>query len=136
MSAPCNPFPGVCQGEYQQDHNQKASDRKSIEITDAKLLRNFRVWAGSGTSPDDAKSLIVDWSRGRVAEAPKGLQRYEVDFYARFPDERLIYLVFYQYDPVNRSDTYRSPAKLMKGTGLTWVPSSMAMRSQGRWLQR
>lgn len=89
----------------------RGSDRRSIEITDAKLLEKFRVWAGPGTSSNDARSLIVDWSSGPVAEAPKGLPRYEVDFYAKLPDERLIYVVFYQYNPSTAQGYVYIPGK-------------------------
>ena len=37
-----------------------------IEITDAKVLANFSVWTGSGTSTADRQGLIIDWSRGPV----------------------------------------------------------------------
>jgi hypothetical protein len=81
--------------------------RVPIEITDPKTLANFSVWTGPGTSctgagcPErsarQAESFIVDWSQA-VAEPPSGLQRYEVSFYAKTPKERLIYVVFYEYD--------------------------------------
>lgn len=70
-----------------------------IEITDPKVLADFRVWAGPGTSSNEQESLIVNWSQGADAERPSGLQRYEVSFYAKLPEEQLIYVVFYEYDP-------------------------------------
>jgi hypothetical protein len=73
--------------------------RTPIEITEAKVLAHFQVWTGPGTSSNEAKSFIIDWSQGPAAERPKGLQRYEVSFYAKLPSERLIYVVFYEYDP-------------------------------------
>ena len=75
-----------------------------IDITDPKTLANFSVWTGTGTgctgdcSPPSPESFIVDWSQP-VAHHPSGLHRYEVSFYAKMPDERLIYVVFYEYDP-------------------------------------
>src|SRR5207247_1164724 len=69
-----------------------------IEITDPKTLANFFVWTGTGTSCTGAcstpstESFIVDWSKP-IADHPSGLHRYEVSFYAKMPDERLIYLV-------------------------------------------
>jgi len=75
-----------------------------IEITDPKTLANFFVWTGTGTSCTGAcstpstESFIVDWSQP-IADHPSGLHRYEVSFYAKMPDERLIYVVFYEYDP-------------------------------------
>ena len=83
----------------------KGADLKTpIEITDPKVLTEFQVWSGPGTSSSapgfnpNAPGFIVDWSQA-VAEPPKGLQRYEVSFYAKIPTERLIYVVFYEYDP-------------------------------------
>jgi hypothetical protein len=83
----------------------KGADLKTpIEITDPKVLTEFQVWSGPGTSSSapgfnpNAPGFIVDWSQA-VAEPPKGLQRYEVSFYAKIPNERLIYVVFYAYDP-------------------------------------
>jgi hypothetical protein len=75
-----------------------------IEITDPKMLANFGVWTGTGTScspncpPPSPESFIVDWSQPET-DHPSGLHRYEVSFYAKMPDERLIYVVFYEYDP-------------------------------------
>ena len=34
-----------------------------------------------------------------MADHPGGLHRYQVSFYAKMPDERLIYVVFYEFDP-------------------------------------
>jgi hypothetical protein len=75
-----------------------------IEITDPKMLANFGVWTGTGTScapdcpPPSPESFIVDWSQPET-DHPSRLHRYEVSFYAKMPDERLIYVVFYEYDP-------------------------------------
>ncbi len=82
----------------------KGADLKTpIEITD---FRNFKdvdinVWAGPGVTvngKEQTEGFIADWSQP-VTEPPKGLQRYEVSFYAKFPDERLVYVVLYGYDP-------------------------------------
>jgi len=70
-----------------------------IEITGPKVLTEFQVWSGPGTSSSapgfnpNAPGFVVDWSQA-VAEPPKGLQRYEVSFYAKMPNRRLIYVVF------------------------------------------
>ena len=79
-----------------------------IEITNPKTLANFIVWTGPGTTctmadgtscaPPGTEGFIVDWSRP-VEHPPSGLHRYEVSFYAKVPDERLIYVVSYEYDP-------------------------------------
>jgi hypothetical protein len=76
-----------------------------IEITDPKTLAHFNVWSGPGSSWSGGKSpptwvdtFSMDWFQD-VTEHPKGLQRYEVSCYAKLPNERLIYVVFYEYDP-------------------------------------
>src|ERR1700693_6604577 len=66
-----------------------------IEITDPKILANFNVWTGPGTSgtvPKGADRFVIEWSQG-ATERPKGLQRYEVSFYAKFSNEKLVYVV-------------------------------------------
>jgi hypothetical protein len=78
----------------------KGADLKTpIEITDPKVLKSFFVWGGPGRSSIQPGSFIIDWSQGPAAEPPKGLPRYEVSFYAKMPNERIIYVVFYERDP-------------------------------------
>jgi hypothetical protein len=89
----------------------KGPDRKLIEITDPKILANFRVWAGPETSSNEARSLIVDWSRGPIAEPSPRLQRYEIDFYVKLPEERLMYVVFYEFDASSRQGYVYLPGK-------------------------
>jgi len=74
-----------------------------IAITDPKTLATFDIWSGPGTSgwisahPKEADRFLIDWSHG-VTERPQRLQRYQVSFYAKWPTERVIYVVFYEYD--------------------------------------
>jgi hypothetical protein len=87
----------------------KGADLKTpIEITDPKTLANIHIWTGPGTSSSEpgfnpnTPGFIINWSQGPIAEPPKGLQRYEVSFYAKMPNERLVYVVFYEYDPMTQ----------------------------------
>ncbi len=75
---------------------------KPIEIMDPKTLANFNVWTGPGTFSTqqpglkvDAASFIIDWYQGSIAEAPKGLHKYQVSFYSEEQSNRPIYVVFY-----------------------------------------
>jgi hypothetical protein len=75
----------------------KGADLKTpIEITNPKILAEFPVWTGPGTGSSDpgfdsnVPGFIIDWSQGAIEEPPKGLQRYEVSFWAKLPKERLI----------------------------------------------
>ena len=75
-----------------------------IAITDSNMVAHFNVWTGPGTWSNvpgfnpNAPGFIVDWAQAATAPAT-GLQRYEVSFYEKIPDERLTYVVFYEYDP-------------------------------------
>lgn len=89
-----------------------------IEITDPNILANFNVWAGVGTSSTSSgvttqgdRGFIIDWPRGAVTERPKGLTRYQVSFHAKLPDERLVYVVIYEYDPANDQGYVYLPGK-------------------------
>ncbi len=87
-----------------------------IEITDPSVLAKFFVWTGAGTSctgcssPPSTQSFIVDWSHP-MADHPGGLHRYEVSFYAKMPDERLIYVVFYEFAPASEHGYIYFPGK-------------------------
>jgi hypothetical protein len=87
-----------------------------IQITDPKTLANFVVWTGAGTdctgtcSTPSPESFIVNWSQP-VADHPNGLHRYEVSFYAKMPDERLIYVVFYEHHPATEHGYVYFPGK-------------------------
>lgn len=71
-----------------------------IEISDPKLLANFSVWAGPGTSTADQQGFIVDWSQGPVRETPNAVRRYQVAFYAGAPpNEQIVYVVYYAFNP-------------------------------------
>jgi hypothetical protein len=74
--------------------------KRPIEIIDPKILANFMVWTGPGTSGADRQGLIIDWSEGPVRETPNTLRRYQVSFYAgASPQERMVYVVYYVINP-------------------------------------
>ena len=77
----------------------KGADLKTpVEISDPKILTNFRVWTGPGTSSADRQGLIVDWSQGPVREPPQSVRRYQVSFYAD-PKDQIVYVVYYAFSP-------------------------------------
>ena len=75
-----------------------------IEIVDPVILSKFNVWTGPGTWSSDpafnanAPGFIIDWSSGTVPEVPDRLTCYKVSFYAKLPNERLVYVVYYAQD--------------------------------------
>ena len=96
----------------------KGADLKTpIEITNPKILTEFPVWTGPGTSSVDprfnsnAPGFIIDWSQGAIEEPPKGLQRYEVSFWAKLPKKKLIYVVLYEYDPATEQGYVYLPGR-------------------------
>ena len=109
-----------------------------IEITDPKTLANFFVWTGAGTSCTGAcstpstESFIVDWSQP-IADHPSGLHRYEVSFYAKMPDERLIYVVFYEYDPATEHGYVYFPGRTEEWYRLN--VSNIFHGVEGKWFR-
>jgi hypothetical protein len=106
-----------------------------IEITDPKTLANFSVWAGTGTGctpcpPPNPESFIVDWSQP-MADHSSGLHHYQVSFYAKMPDEQLIYVVFYEYDPAKEHGYVYLPGRTEE-----WYPlnvSTILHGVEGKW---
>lgn len=108
-----------------------------IEITDAKTLANFAVWTGPGTScsgcpKPGTESFIVNWSQP-VAAPAKGLQRYEVSFYAKMPNERLVYVVFYEYDPATAHGYIYLPGRADESYSLNM--GTIARGVEGKWFR-
>jgi hypothetical protein len=66
-----------------------------MEISDPKLLANFQVWTGPGTSSGGGQGFIVDWSQGLVREALRSPRRYQVSFYAEGLKDQVIYVVYW-----------------------------------------
>ncbi len=110
-----------------------------ILITDPKTLAHFNVWSGPGSSwsggkpaPTWVETLIIDWSQD-VTEHPKGLQRYEVSCYAKLPNERLIYVVFYEYDPVTERGYIYLPGRTDEWYRLN--VGTIGRGVEGRWFR-
>jgi hypothetical protein len=77
----------------------KGADLKiPIRISDPKILENFQVWTGPGTSTDDRQSLIIDWSQGPVKKPPESFRRYQIAFHTD-PHEQIVYVVYYAFSP-------------------------------------
>ena len=117
MAAPPEIF---AKGETSKITISGADLKVPIEITDPSILVNFNVWSGVGTSSTVAgvttqgdRGFIIDWPVGAVAEPPKVLTRYQVSFRAKFSEEkeRLVYAVFYEYDPANDKGYVYLPGK-------------------------
>jgi hypothetical protein len=66
-------------------------DHKYIEITDGIRLSRFPVRAGPGTSSNDTKSLRLTVTG--IGGETSGIRRYQLKFYVKPPDERLVYVV-------------------------------------------
>jgi|HubBroStandDraft_5_1064220.scaffolds.fasta_scaffold44802_3 hypothetical protein len=120
-----------------------------VRITDAKI-ENFSPWAGPGTSTngvENTEGFIVDWKAGVVKSHGAGLQHYEVSFYASCHTEtndprcltkasftvgmRLVYVVFYDYDPSLPRGFVYLPGK---GSSFYYLNmGSIARGCEGNW---
>ncbi len=120
-----------------------------LRITDAKI-EAFSPWAGPGTSSDGVEStegFIVDWKAGVVKLHGAGLQHYEVSFYASCDTAtndlrcitkapftigmRLVYVVFYDYDPSLPRGFVYLPGK---GSSFYYLNmGSIARGCEGNW---
>lgn len=103
-------------GEITKITIQGGDLKTAIAITNPKTLATFELWTGPGTSswinatPKEADRFVIDWFHG-VTESPQGLQRYQVSFYGKWPAERVIYVVFYEYDPATERGYIYLPGK-------------------------
>ena len=75
---------------------------------------------------------MVDWSQP-IADHPSGLHRYEVSFYAKMQDERLIYVVFYEYDPATEHGYVYFPSRTEEWYRLN--VSTIFHGVEGKWFR-
>ena len=86
----CVPTPLLAKGKTVKVTIKGAVLKTPIEISDPKILANFQVWTGPGTSTADRQSLIIDWSQGPVRKPPASLSRYQVSFHTDPNDPNLL----------------------------------------------
>jgi hypothetical protein len=78
-------------------------------------MAQFSVWTGptvrvNGQPEVDNPYSYFDWSKGRIADRPHGLQRYQVIFDVKLDRERP-YVVWYEYDPATPGGYIYLPGK-------------------------
>jgi hypothetical protein len=101
-----------------------------IEISDPKILENFQVWTGPGTSTAEKQSLIIDWSQGPVRKLPEVLHRYQVSFHIG-PNEQIVYVVYYAFSPGAEQGYVYLPGESDKWAGLN--VRSIWRGVEGKW---
>jgi hypothetical protein len=109
----------------------KGGDLKTpIEISDPKILANFQVWTGPGTSGADRQSLIIDWSQGPVRKPPESLRKYQVSFHID-PNEQIVYVVYYSFSPGAEQGYVYLPGESDEWAGLN--VRSIWRGVEGKW---
>ena len=107
-----------------------------IEIIDFRDFKgvDYSPWSGPGVSVNgkaQTEGFIIDnWSQP-VTDRLKGLQRYKVSFYAKFPDEKLVYVVLYEYDPATGRGYIYLPGRGDEWYGLNM--GTIARGLEGHW---
>lgn len=74
----------------------------------------------------------MNWSQPTV-DPPKGLPRYEVSFYAKMQNERLVYVVFYEYDPATEQGYVYLPGRMDESYWLNMGTISRGV--EGKWFR-
>lgn len=111
----------------------KGADLKTpIEISDSRILANFQVWTGPGTSTADRPSLIIDWSQGPVTKPPESLRRYQVSFRTD-PNEQIVYVVYYAFSPKAEQGYVYLPGESDEWAGLN--VRSIWRGVEGKWFR-
>jgi len=109
----------------------KGTDLKiPIQISDPKILENFQVWTGPGTSTADRQSFIIDWSQGPVRKPSESLRRYQVSFHTD-PHEQIVYVVYYAFSPDAQQGYVYLPGESDEWAGLN--VRSIVHGVEGKW---
>jgi hypothetical protein len=96
----------------------KGADLKiPIQITDPKILANFQVWTGPGTSTADRQSFIIDWAQGPVRKPPESFRRYQIAFHTD-PHEQIVYVAYYAFSTGSEQGYVYLPGESDEWAGL------------------
>jgi hypothetical protein len=125
------PTPLLAKGKTSKITIKGTDLKKPIEISDPKILENFQVWTGPGTSCADRQSLIIDWSQGPVRKPPESLRRYQVSFYVDGLKDRIVYVVYYAFSPGAEQGYVYLPAESDEWAGLN--VRSIWRGVEGKW---
>jgi len=121
------PTPLLAKGKTVKITIKGANLKTPIEISDPKILANFQVWTGPGTSTADSQSLIIDWSQGPVTKPPESLRRYQVSFHTEtHMTKSFMWSITRAVSALSRVMSI-CPANLMNG------PDSMRGRFSTEW---
>jgi len=123
-------FPSFAKGPTRKITIENPRFPKPIEITDPATTTNFQVFAGPGTSTNEAQSLIIDWATGAVTP-PSGLESYRVSFY--LPGYVHPYVVLYAFDHSNKQGYVYLPGK--KDEWYRTNISIVTRRVEGNWFR-
>src|SRR4029077_7902168 len=111
------PTPLLAKGKTTKITIKGADLKTPIEISCPKILANFQVWTGPGTSGADRQSLIIDWSQGPVRKPPESLHGYQVSFHTD-PNDQIVYVVYYAFSPGAEQDYVYLPGESDESAGL------------------
>ena len=128
----CVPTPLLAKGKTVKITIKGTDFKTRIEISDLKILEDFQVWTGPGTSTADRQSLIIDWSQGPVRKPPESLRRYQVSFHTD-PNDQIVYVVYYAFSPGAEQGYVYLPGESDEWAGLN--VRSIWRGVEGKWFR-
>ena len=130
----CVPTPLLAKGKTVKVTIKGAVLKTPIEISDPKILANFQVWTGPGTSTADRQSLMIDWSQGPVRKPPASLSRYRVSFHTD-PNDQIVYVVCYAFSPGSVPGYVYVPGEADEWHGLNVRSVARGVEVEGKWFR-